>query len=494
MTARTGAWLLRRSMTARIGISFALVALLLVATCGMLLDRLVANELRDQSELELLSTLVFLREDLATLSGGPPAAQALLDRVERRERLHVRLTDAGDRTLLQSHAFVGPGVPGDSEIFDAGTLPADANLADLRAVRAGSRAASSEWDGPNGRRYRVLRGTVRGASPASGLPEVVGVMVTREAAKTREVRRGELLRLVAALGAALVVAGCLGVVIARAVLADARRLGAAAGRIGAHALHERLALEDVPVELEASARAFNRMLDRLQASFDRLSRFSAEVAHDLRTPIGNLLGEAQVALSRERDAAEYRGVLESAVEEYERMSRMIGNMLFLARSDNDQTVLDRESIPLDRLVPRVAAYFELLAEERRVTLRAVVERLADVPAILVADESLVTRAIGNLLSNALRHANPGTEVLMRATVAADGACAIEVANSGPRIPADLVERVFERFFRVAAAREDSATGSGLGLAIVRSIMELHRGSVDVASDDERTVFTLRFPV
>ncbi len=133
--------------------------------------------------------------------------------------------------------------------------------------------------------------------------------------------------------------------------------------------------------------------------------------HDPRTPIGNLLGEAQVALSRERDAAEYRSVLESAVEEYERMSRMIGNMLFLARSDNDQTVLQREPIALDRLVPRVAAYFG----------------------------------------------------------------------------------VFERFFRVAAAREDSAAGSGLGLAIVRSIMDLHRGSVDVASDDERTVCTLRFP-
>lgn len=493
MISRTGSRLLRRSMTARIGVSFALVALLLVAACGVLLDRLVAGELRDQSELELLSTLVFLREDLATLAGGSPAAQALLDRLERRHRLHLRLTGDHDRTLLQSRAFTGPGVPEDSEIFDAGALPADANWTDLRAVRAGMRLASTEWRGSDGRRYRVLRGTIRGTNPASGLPEVVGVVMTREAAKTREVRRGELTRLLAALGAALVVAGDLGVVIARTVLADARRLGAAAGRIGAQALHERLALDDVPVELEASARAFNRMLDRLQASFDRLSRFSAEVAHDLRTPIGNLLGEAQVALSRERDAAEYRSVLESAVEEYERMSRMIGNMLFLARSDNDQTVLQREPIALDRLVPRVAAYFELVAEERHVALRAVVQAPPGVPAILFADESLVTRALGNLLSNALRHADPGTEVLLRATADAGGACAIEVANHGPRIPAELLERVFERFFRVAAAREDSAAGSGLGLAIVRSIMDLHRGSVDVASDAERTAFTLRFP-
>jgi two-component system heavy metal sensor histidine kinase CusS len=181
------------------------------------------------------------------------------------------------------------------------------------------------------------------------------------------------------------------------------------------------------------------------------------------------------------------------VEEYERISRMIGNMLFLARSDNDQTLLQCEPIALDRLVSRVAAYFEGMAEERHVSLRPAVLAPPGVSATLVADDSLVIRALGNLLSNALRHAAAGTEVLLHASVDDDGACTIAVANSGPRIPAELLERVFERFFRVAPAREDSAAGSGLGLAIVRSIMELHRGSVDVRSDDAHTVFTLRFP-
>ena len=113
--------------------------------------------------------------------------------------------------------------------------------------------------------------------------------------------------------------------------------------------------------------------------------------------------------------------------------------------------------------------------------------------MLVADDSLVTRALGNLLSNALRHAIAGSEVLLNATVDDQGCCTIAVVNRGPRIPSESIERVFERFFRVAPAREDSAAGSGLGLAIVRSIMELHQGSVDVRSDGERTVFTLRFP-
>jgi len=487
---RVGRWRLRRSMTARIGISFALVAFVLVSTCGLLLDRLVARELRDQSELEMLSTLVFVQQDLSSLTEGLPAAQALLDREERRERLHLRLTDDQGHVFLQSRGFVGPAAPAPSAIFEASELPPDAGLVALRAVRAAARAATSEWRGPDGLNYRVLRGTIRGAGPTSGLPGVVRVVMTSEAAKTREVRRGERLRLLASLGAALIVAGGLGIVIARAVLVDARRLGAVAGRIGAHALNERLALDDVPVELEESAQAFNRMLDRLEASFDRLSRFSAEVAHDLRTPIGNLLGEAQVALSREREAAEYRVVLESAVEEYERMSRMIGNMLFLARSDNGQTVLQREPVALDRLVPRVVSYFEFVAEERRVGLRATVHAAPGVAAVIVADESLLTRALGNLLSNALRYAVEGTEVTLRAMVDAEGNCRIDVENVGTAIPKELQERVFERFFRVATAREDSAAGSGLGLAIVRSIMEMHGGTVSVASDTGRTVFTL----
>lgn len=492
MSSPAGKWAFHRSMTARISVSFALVALLLVAACGVLLDRLVSSELRDQSELELLSRLVFLREDLATLP-GLGATQDLLDRWERRERLHVRLTDDQGHTLAQSQGFVGPVVPADSDIFDAGKLPAHADLAALREVRAAARATSTEWLAPDGRYFRVLRGTIHGNGFNAGFPPTIGAVLTIEAAKAREVRRGELLRLLAALGAALVVAGGLGVVIARAVLADARRLGTTAGRIGAHALHERLALDDVPLELEESARAFNHMLDRLQASFERLARFSAEVAHDLRTPISNLLGEAQVALSRERDAQEYRGVLESAVEEYERMSRMISNMLFLARSDNDQTVIELEPIALDMLVSRVAAYFEGVAEERKVVLQTAVQALPRGSATLVADDSLVTRALGNLLSNALRHAPSGSEVLLHARVDDQGTCTIAVVNRGPRIPAEFIERVFERFFRVAPAREDSAAGSGLGLAIVRSIMELHQGTVDVRSDDERTAFTLRFP-
>ena len=193
--------------------------------------------------------------------------------------------------------------------------------------------------------------------------------------------------------------------IARHIVVSARRLGAAASRIGAQALNERLPLDETPVELVESTLAFNRMLDRLQNAFERLSAFSSDLAHDLRTPVGNLLGEAQVALSRPRSADEYRAVLESAVEEYERLSRMIGNMLFLAHVDNDRAAMSIGWIDLDPALDRVIGYFELLAEERSVVLRKTLHAAPGVERRVWADETMLIRALSNLVSNALRYAH-----------------------------------------------------------------------------------------
>jgi two-component system heavy metal sensor histidine kinase CusS len=235
------------------------------------------------------------------------------------------------------------------------------------------------------------------------------------------------------------------------------------------------------------------MLDRLQNSFDRLSAFSSDLAHDLRTPVGNLLGEAQVALSRPRSADEYRAVLESAVEEYERLSRMIANMLFLAQVDNDRAALSLGWIALDPALERVIGYFELLAEERGVVLQKTLRAAAGVERRVWADETMLIRAVSNLVSNALRHAPSGTCIELAAEVGADGRCTIAVSNEGPAIAGEQQARIFERFYRGDVSRHGSATGSGLGLAIVRSIMDLHGGSASVRSaPGERTVFILHF--
>ncbi|WP_326543923.1 heavy metal sensor histidine kinase [Pseudorhodoferax sp.] len=290
-------------------------------------------------------------------------------------------------------------------------------------------------------------------------------------------------------------AALLGVALANRIVVAARGFGAAAGRIGAQDLAERLDLARLPVELHDAGNAVNKMLDRLQAAFQRLREFSVDLAHDLRTPINNLLGEAQVALSRPRDEAEYRAVLESAVEDYERMARLIENLLFLARADDRPMPLQREWVDLRELCERMRDYFEPLADEAG--LQVVVAAPAGAPgvpqALLWADRTLLIRALGNLMSNALRHADKGSVVTMACASGPAGA-RLSVSNVGAPIPAEHHQRIFERLFRVDPSRHGSHSGSGLGLAIVKSVVVRHGGRVElVSAAGVPTTFTLHFP-
>jgi len=233
--------------------------------------------------------------------------------------------------------------------------------------------------------------------------------------------------------------------------------------------------------------AFNEMLDRLHDSFQRLSQFSADLAHDLRTPINNLMVQTQVALGQPRTSEEYQGLLESNVEEYERLARMLDNMLFLARADHAHVALSFEELDCHLELQRIADYFEGVAADTGVRLSI------DANAQVRADPILLRRAISNLVANAIRYTAPGQTVQLQAQHA-DAATVISVSNPGPPIADAAIPRLFDRFYRVDPARSDSASSTGLGLAIVQSIMKLHGGQVDLSrSADQLTVFSLRFP-
>ena len=198
-----------------------------------------------------------------------------------------------------------------------------------------------------------------------------------------------------------------------------------------------------------------------------------------------------MALSRPRSAAEYRQVLESAVEDYERISRLIENMLFLARAEDPRASIRHDEIDLHVAAERLRDYFEPLAEERGVTLAC---RAEGSVLRVRADKTLLLRALGNLIANALRHAVAGSTVEVHASEGPGGGCTIAVSNVGPAIPLGEQQRIFERLYRIDPSREGSAAGSGLGLAIVKSIMDLHGGNVTLSSSEgERTVFALWFP-
>ncbi|WP_394755155.1 heavy metal sensor histidine kinase [Rhodoferax sp.] len=286
-------------------------------------------------------------------------------------------------------------------------------------------------------------------------------------------------------GAALLT-GLLGWVIARRGLAPLRAMREQAQVVTAQQLSHRLQVETVPVELAELAQSLNEMLARLEEAFHRLSDFSSDIAHELRTPVSNLMTQTQVVLSRARDADEYHNILESNAEEFERMARMISDMLLLAKADNGLVVPSRETLHVAAEVLALFDYYDAVAEEKGLHLS--VEGDGEVSA----DRPMLRRALGNLLSNAVRHSTSRTTIRVRVHTD-QGAVSIGMENTGDGIAPEYLERVFDRFFRVDPSRQRSSEGTGLGLAITQSIVVAHGGTISVASIGKVTTFTIRLP-
>jgi len=485
--------LTRRSLTWQISLLFALISFLVIAAMGFAIDRMLASELLEANDALLLGNMSLLRGRLARM--GPSESILASPRfVEEMamgyRKLGLAVLDEDRRILAASEGFGVPveGLPERAIPIEA--LPEHIDNAAERELRARFGGLSRQWIAPDGRWYQVLLARVS----LPGEPKSALIALSYDRSLPRELLARYRKGLIETLVVSVLAAAALGVWAARLVLKRARGIAATAGRISANALNERLSLEDTPEEFLETALAFNHMLDRLESSFRRLSEFSSDLAHDLRTPINNLLGEAQVALSRPRDAAEYRAVIESAVEEYERLSRMIENMLFLARADNAQARAAPQWIDLRSALEKILSYYEVLAEECNIRLALDVRGERGGRARAWADELMLNRAVGNLLSNALRHGPRDCTVSVRALARADGSAEVEVVNPGAGIAREHLPRIFDRFYRPSSSREGSSAGSGLGLAIVKSIAELHGGRVGVRSDPGReTAFTLSLP-
>jgi two-component system heavy metal sensor histidine kinase CusS len=493
----------RKSLTWQISLLFALISFLVIAAMGIRIDRMLAGELLEANDLLLLRNMALVRDRLTRLGpveGILTSAQLMEDTGMGYRKLALAVLDENRRVVRAAEDFEIPVSALPQQAVPVEALPERIDDAAVRNLRLRFGNLSSQWTAPDGRWYQVLLGRLSlPGTGATSQPQTMLIAFSFDRSLPKELLARYRKGLVETIVASMLAAAALGIWAARLVLKRARRMAATAGRISAHALNERLSLEDTPDEFLESAVAFNHMLDRLADSLHRLSEFSSDLAHDLRTPIHNLLGEAQVALSRPRTAAEYREVLESAVEEYERLSRMIENMLFLARADNAQASVAPQWIDLRDFLVNMLSYYGLLADERNIRLALDVrsEQGAPLPHAKLrvwADELMLNRAVGNFLSNALRHGPPDCTVSVRAVVRADGSADIEVANPGSGIGAEHLPRIFDRFYRPCSARDGSSAGSGLGLAIVKSIAELHGGEVRVESEPGlQTTFTLSLP-
>lgn len=279
--------------------------------------------------------------------------------------------------------------------------------------------------------------------------------------------------------------------------APLRRISAQISGVSASALHVRLDPAAVPIELQELAVSFNTMLERVEQDFRRLSHFSADIAHELRTPVTNLVTQTQVLLSRPRSADDYREALYSSLEEYERMSAMVSDMLYLAQTDHQLIRPAHEPVDLAAEVQALFEFFEPWAEERQV--RLVLDDLtarataAAGPPAARGDRLMLRRALSNLLGNAIRHTPAGQAVTVALRRDARGGVHLQVANPGEPIAAEHLPHLFDRFYRVDPSRQRKGDGAGLGLAIVKAIAEAHGGQVGVRSGPAGTVFEVQLP-
>jgi heavy metal sensor kinase len=242
-------------------------------------------------------------------------------------------------------------------------------------------------------------------------------------------------------------------------------------------------------ELGRLAHTLNAMLDRLQAAFTRQREFTDDASHELRSPLSVIEAEATLALRRERSAAEYRDALAVIAEEAAGMNRLIDQLLTLARADAGEDALRREPVPLAAMAQETVSAMQPIAEENDIRLEA--RAVGD--GRVLGDSVQLRRVLTNLVENALRHTPAGGRIDVTVT-AGDDAVTLTVSDTGPGIPADALPHIFERFYRVDAARARAAGGTGLGLAICRAIVAAHGGTISAVSPPGHgATFTVSLP-
>jgi two-component system heavy metal sensor histidine kinase CusS len=445
---------------------YTTASFMVVAVATGLLYLALSDNLRKISEQSLLDEMEVCRA-LVLEQGGdshPLHEEVEIDSAVRRyQKFYIRVIDG--------EGMVSTTTPG-----------MDRDLSEERVAAAAARYRGIfRIDSPSGAPYRAMVATVpRDAMGRDNWTLQVAVDLTQE-----EVVLGrQRVWVWILLASSLIICPGIGFAIARRSTRPLREVAETARRIGSSTLDERIGAEGYPVEIRGLAEAFNAMLERLEESFARMSRFSADIAHELRTPVNNIRGQAEVALARPRSSEEYVEVIGSSLEESVRLTELIESLLFLARSESPGDHLKRTPEEVGRLLSDLCEYYEVAATEAGVTMtshgRELNPTAGDEGMVASVDRTLLLRALGNLVSNALAHSSKGGAIVLSAQ-RRDGHVRIEVRDTGSGISAEALPRVFDRLYRADPARSRNSGGAGLGLAIVRQIVHLHGGEVQIAS-------------
>ena len=455
--------MMRISLTARLSLLFMLAVTAVLVLAGLSFNHLSQHH--------------FLQLDRQTLAEKLSATRNILgqlDDLQQFDRLRPQL-----RTLLGAHRDIT------ALILDAAGQPLFAEPGPLPVPAALANSTSTEvWQWQHHDHYfRGLSAAVTVPADSAPLRVILLLDSTPHMHFFSAVQRWFWMALVLS---ALFSAG-LGWLVARRGLLPLRQVTAVAASISAASLQERIPLAAVPLELQQLAASFNAILARLDDAFMRLSNFSADIAHELRTPLSNLMTQTEVVLAQPRDSEAYQETLYANLDDCKRMARMIDDMLFLAKADNGLIVPEQQPVALDVEVEKLFEYYRLLADERGIRLQL------HGHAVVRGDVLMLHRALSNLLSNALRYTPAGASIQVELEQNANGS-ALRLSNPGPTIAGEHLERLFDRFYRAdPARREGSPHNAGLGLAITRSIIHAHQGQIHCTSVAGKTTFCVQFP-
>jgi len=463
----------RRSIAWQLILLFT-VATSLLLTCGLgVFYAIVVRHAFNEDNAVLTDKVEALRADLHESGPARFAEELKGRRAGEHSAYWIRMLDSQGTTYAETPGMdrsLPPEIFPPSRAFakaSADTQKSGSTVGGLKDYRKGAKLFSL-----------VALNEESGGQPYT-------LQVAQDRSSDERVERNFALLFILVLSGSTLASAFIAVIVTKRGLRPLREMTQSVARVGPTHLKERVTPAEWPRELKPLAVAFDDMLKRLDDSFTRLSQFSADLAHELRTPIANMIGEAQVALARNRTADEYRETIESTVGECERLSRIVDNLLFVARVDAAREPIARNRFDARAAVEKITAFYHALADDRHIAIGCRGE------GQIYADPDLFERAVGNLVDNALRF-TPENGSIQIVLSERNGDFEVAVSDTGCGIAPEHLPRVFDRFYRAESSR--GSDGAGLGLALVKSIVDLHGGSASIHSEIGRgTTVTLTFP-
>lgn len=454
----------RLSLTRRLTLFFTLVATSIVLGLGGLFMAAADRHFIDLDRSVLQDKQHLIDDILASANSAEDLRWRLSESLNHHHGLFARVATQTGQALFQTEGFPPP---------NRWLLPEYETL--LHALTGGRHGQ---------RQYR----TQQFRAQAKYAPEAPLVITLAMDTIHHRHFLDDLLRTFAVYAlAAILVSGLLGWAAAYYGLAPLRAIKAHAAAVNAQRLQACMPVQAVPAEMADLAQTLNQMLERLQDDFRRLSEFAADLAHELRTPISNMLTQTQVTLATPRENATYHDILASNAEELQRLARMVADMLFLAKTERSVDLPHKERFMAADEAQALLDFYEAVADDKDIRLGV------QGNGSIEGDRLMFRRALSNLLSNALRHASAGGHVGIMVAERPAGT-EVSVENTGEDIDPEVLPRLFDRFYRADPARaHPTSDGAGLGLAITKAIVEAHGGQVSVTSAQGLTRFTLMFP-